>query len=123
MIDTSPWIGLGMKPKLEYVTHNVYPIGSHSTIIGYFVKCGLLGGSIFLLGYLTCFVKYFKNLINAFFHKAKLNHERFVINSYFLIILMATFMEDLDVIETIPFFFGSALWFFTRNDKTEINGL
>jgi len=45
MMATNPILGIGIKPNIGELTLGAnLPLGSHSTLIGYFFKTGLLGG-------------------------------------------------------------------------------
>jgi hypothetical protein len=116
MIETNPIFGLGLKPLIPEVADK-YPVGSHSTPWGYIIKCGLVGGGVILFFYLKVILKYILYLFKLVFSDTKLNHEKFYHYSSFFVILIASFFEDLDAFEIMPFYFGIILWQFYRMKK------
>jgi hypothetical protein len=110
MIKNNIVFGLGLKPRIPELLNLPYPIGSHSTLLGYFIKNGLLGGLYMLLLYLLYVVYYLASIIRMLKTKHAWSTFSFYINTVFLILLVMSLTEDLDVFELIPFFIGIVLW-------------
>lgn len=113
MLDINPFFGLGMKPIIPELADK-YPLGSHSTPWGYIIKCGLIGGGIILLTYVSIIVKYLIYLFELTFTDKKLNPQRLYLFSSFVAVLIALIFEDLDAYELMPFYFGILVWQFYR---------
>ncbi len=110
MLHINPVFGLGMKPRLLTNLGLPYPVGSHSTVIGYFVKNGFIGGLFILTGYLIVFLKYGLYLIQIIRKNINFDRVTFFLQSVFVIILFMTFSEDLDAYEVMMFYLGMALY-------------
>jgi len=121
MIENNLVFGLGLKPRLNDLLGLPYPIGSHSTLIGYFVKNGLLGGFYILIIYLIFPIYYLASLINMVRTKYSWNNYKFYINTILLLLLVMSLTEDIDVFELIPFFIGMILWMFINRKKQSLN--
>lgn len=96
----NPFTGLGFKPKYEWMR---YPVGSHSTFIGYYVKNGVIG--LFL--WLVIILMFYYRALYCFIHSC--NRERYyaIVNIIFLSIYVIIFVfEDLDAFELNAVFFG-----------------
>lgn len=112
MLDTNPFFGIGIKPRLPDVIGVPYPVGSHSAIWGYIIKCGLVG-AIFMLIFIAIPVyKYMEMVILQLFSKKPFNKLNFFILSSSLIVIVALGMEDLDAFEILPLYFGMLLWIY-----------
>ncbi|WP_164028601.1 O-antigen ligase family protein [Rodentibacter caecimuris] len=79
----SPFIGIGIKHILEN-----YPLGSHSTYIGFLYKTGIIGSFFAILGVIFMLFKYFKAFILT-----KIEFHTFICFISFLCFLV---IEDLD---------------------------
>lgn len=101
MYETSPIFGLGIKPRVDELFHGYFPVGSHSTYIGYYVKNGLLGGTLILFFFLSLFLKSLQVLV-----REKLNRHKFILNILFIEILIILFFEDIDAYELNALLFG-----------------
>lgn len=108
MIKENIFFGLGIKPKIPLETGFPYPLGSHSTLIGYFVKTGLVGGTYIFLGYLWAVIQYIHQLYR-FIIGIEFSFILFYKWTAFMLILLASLSEDFDAFELIPFYFGSLL--------------
>jgi hypothetical protein len=110
-MENGPLFGLGLKPILPNL--NIpYPLGSHSTYIGYFTKCGLIGFTFIAGAVLYVSGGYIKSLIHSFHRSSMFERIRFYRYSSFILILVALILEDLDSYELLTFVFGMNLWMF-----------
>lgn len=117
MMETNPIFGIGIKPRLPDLIGLPYPLGSHSTLWGYIIKCGLVG-FLFVLVFVTVpLYRYFRTIILQILTKVPFDKQDFFIQSSFLIVIIALSMEDLDAFETLPLYFGMILWIYD-NRKT-----
>ena len=103
MINENILFGLGLKPKLELIKE--LPIGSHSTLIGYFVKNGIIGGLYFLIGYIFIIYKFILSLFS--YHYTKKIYYKFAVFSLSIIFIF----EDLDAYEFVAFLSGILIYF------------
>lgn len=112
MMEVNPIFGLGIKPYLPEVIGVPFPLGSHSTIWGYVVKCGLVGiiFMLFLVG--APIFRYMEMLVLQLFSKNKFNEQKFFILSSIVIVIIALGMEDLDAFEILPLYFGMIVWIY-----------
>lgn len=101
MYETSPIFGLGIKPRVDELFQGHFPVGSHSTYIGYYVKNGLLGGSLILFFFLSLFLKSLRVVVQE-----RLNRHKFILNILFIEILIILFFEDIDAYELNALLFG-----------------
>ncbi|MFD2512314.1 O-antigen ligase family protein [Pontibacter locisalis] len=101
MLKEAPIIGLGLKPRLNELFGGEYPVGSHSTYIGYYVKNGLVGGSFIFLFFIKLF---FNSLLTVV--KENFNYVKLVLNILFIEILIILFFEDIDAYEMNGLLFG-----------------
>ena len=113
MLEVNPIFGLGLKPLIPEIADK-YPVGSHSTPWGYIIKCGIAGGGLVLIFYLKMILKYLLYLFKLVFSDMPLNHRNFYTFSSFIVVLVASFFEDMDALEIMPFYFGMLLWQFFR---------
>lgn len=120
MINTNPITGLGIKPKIQEL--NVYPLGSHSTLIGYFVKCGVICGSLVLFVYLKTLFNYIKLMMNYAFGKLKFDNKKFFFSNFFIMIVLASLFEDFDAYELVPFLFGIVVWVYYKEILKDSKG-
>lgn len=114
MMQTNPYFGLGIKPRLPEVIGVPYPLGSHSAIWGYIVKSGLAGALFMLLFIGIPMFRYFEMLMLQLFTKRTFNPLSFFIFNATIIIIISLAMEDLDSFEILPFYFGVFLWVYDR---------
>lgn len=114
MMQTNPYFGLGIKPRLPEVIGVPYPLGSHSAIWGYVVKSGLAGALFMLLFIGIPMFRYFEMLMLQLFTKRTFNPLSFFIFNATIIIIISLAMEDLDSFEILPFYFGVFLWVYDR---------
>lgn len=119
MLEVNPFFGLGLKPIIPELAGS-YPVGSHSTPNGYLIKCGLLGGGLIILAYLFIFTKYCIYLFKLIFSNLTLNRKQLYLKSSFVALLIASFFEDLDAFELLPFYFGMLIWQYFRIDADEL---
>lgn len=114
MFEINPVLGLGLKPVI--LEFSVYPLGSHSTLIGYYVKCGLLGGTLVLFGYLYSIHKATMYYMNVFVKSIfKFEHNQFFCISSFMLILIISLIEDFDAYEPIMLFSGMIIFYFKQS--------
>lgn len=116
MLETNFLLGLGIKPLLPENLGS-YPMGSHSTYLGFFIRFGLLGGSILLFGFLYSIFKCGKYLLKILFLKHPYNSGKFYTFFSFIIFNCALFLEDLDAHELVTLLFGMFVWFFGNADE------
>lgn len=115
LLNTNFILGLGIKPVLPGIMSFPYPVGSHSTLLGYFIKNGILGGILVLTLYLNAFFFSIKYYINIFIVSVyKYNHLDFFIVTSFLCLLLISLSEDLDGYEPIMLFVGILLYHFKK---------
>ena len=105
MLKESPFIGIGIKPRMPDIL-GIYPMGSHSTLNTIFYKTGILGGLVFLYIYLKTFLKRIKKIFNGWLSK---DRELIYISVSQLLFLIAILFEDLDADEFYAFCFGLVL--------------
>jgi hypothetical protein len=103
--------GLGVKPFVDVVPD--YPVGSHSTFIGYVIKHGLLS-LIFLFFWLLFVVKVSADKVSKFLFQR--------VGSVSAIatmpVALAVFMfEDIDAYELNALLFGFLLYFWFRKES------
>ncbi|MEQ8478621.1 MAG: O-antigen ligase family protein [Fulvivirga sp.] len=114
-LDTNFIFGLGVKPILPDIMSFSYPVGSHSTLLGYFVKNGILGGALALTLYISALYYSIKYYVNTFFVSVyKYKHRDFFLVSSFLFLLIISLGEDLDSYEPIMLFVGILLFHFKK---------
>lgn len=112
MIENSPIIGTGIKPRIYDIADGELPVGSHSSIIGYLVKTGFVG----FLFFSSVFI-YF--IFKPLYHTLKIRASNFFIyfKRYFILIstsfLFIIFtLEDLDASEIVCFYTGIILYLY-----------
>lgn len=100
----NPFTGLGIKPKSE-LFYNTIPIGSHSSLIGYFVKSGILAGMMYLVFQLFLIFDFIFYYVKGIMGKPIVfNDLRFKL---MLNILFGLFLfDDMDAYEPVAFFTG-----------------
>jgi hypothetical protein len=98
--DVNPYTGLGYKPKFDWMK---YPVGSHSSFVGYYVKNGFIGIFLWLLLIMTMLYYCSK----AMFLSPKHERQRLFFKVVMLLVLIVVFgLEDLDAFELNAFVFG-----------------
>jgi len=111
--------GIGIKPRIHEVADGFYPVGSHSTFIGYIVKNGFIGFLFVLLFHFFFLGKYIllmaRNIIHTFNQR-----KTFILTSIILFVVNLWF-EDLDAYMMVCFFFGILLGIY--NNISLINSL
>ena len=113
MLKTNPFTGLGIKPRIPEIVEQ-HPIGSHSTLLGYYVKCGVFYGTFVLIIYIKLFYEYLKKMFNYCFGLSLFNSKNFFFSNFFILIIIASLFEDFDAYELVPFLFGVVLWIYYR---------
>lgn len=111
MTENSPIIGLGIKPKTDALGN--FPIGSHSSYIGYITKNGYLG---------LIFIFLFASHIIFFYTKAfSTNCPDTLYIAWFCTLLSSTafLLEDLDAFELNALLFGLVIGLTYQQNKTE----
>lgn len=115
---TNPIFGIGSKPKLAEVVGGTLPVGSHSALIGSYVKHGIVAFAIiFFLFFYIFFVSFLNTILglSKYFRGYGLK-KNFLFSLWCLPLISIAFLsEDFDAYELIPFFFGILLFFYTRN--------
>ncbi|MNZ77697.1 O-Antigen ligase [compost metagenome] len=101
MINDNPFFGIGYKPLTDDFK---YPIGSHSTYIGYLVKNGIFIGLIPIMLYLYIFLSTMNSALYS--SKKNLQSGSFIKKLMLLIMLSILWLEDLDYIETNALLIG-----------------
>ena len=119
MMDVNPLFGLGIKPYLPEVIGVPFPLGSHSTIWGYVVKCGMVGAVFMLVLVGVPIFRYMEMLVLQLFSKNKFNEQKFFILSSVVIVIIALGMEDLDAFEILPLYFGMIVWIYDNRDNLQ----
>ena len=120
MLQTNPIIGVGIKPFIEDLTMGGhYPLGSHSTLIGYFFKNGLLGGIYILCGYLFIFARFIVYIIQFSFFSKIFERSRFLLEASFVLIVISSLLEDFDAYEPIMLYFGILIGSIMQIDKNQ----
>lgn len=95
MMQVNPFTGLGLKPYVESIPN--LPLGSHSSLIGYFTKNGLFVGLLYLLFNLYLLFQFISTFI--FYLLGKVEYKQFYL-SYIAISTFIIFLfEDLDAYE------------------------
>lgn len=113
MFDNNYFTGLGIKPYLPIID---FPIGSHSTYVGYLVKNGMLGGAFLIL----FFIFLVKNFI--FSMSVVSSFKNYYV---WVLILLGCFIfafEDLDAFEFNAFLFGLLLGFGYKINQYDLKG-
>lgn len=119
---TNPVFGLGIKPINEEILGGLpYPIGSHSTLTGTFVKSGLLGGLLLVIFYLFLMGKWIKILFQNLFTSIKFEPGLFYVSMSVIMVIFASVFEDIDAYELVPLYLGMLLFLF--KEKLNLNGL
>lgn len=115
MLDTNPIFGLGIKPRLPEIIGVPYPLGSHSTIWGYIIKCGLFG-AIFMFIFISIPVfRFIEMLLLQLFTRRSFDYKHFFILSSTMIVIISLGLEDMDAFEILPFYFGMFLWIYNNS--------
>lgn len=103
-LQDNPFTGLGLKPRPE-IFYGEFPVGSHSTMLGYFVKSGILAGACYLIFHLYLFVNLGVNFIKGLQGRLK-DFAKFkfqiIVNFVFILFLF----DDMDSYEPIGFYTG-----------------
>ena len=109
-IDKAPFLGLGIKPKLDYIAKGELPIGSHSNLIGYFVKTGIIGFPFFLIVFCYFIFNPVYVFIKSSLKKARIGvFDNFtLISTSFLFIILL--FEDIDASEINCFLTGIIIY-------------
>ena len=107
MAETNLIMGVGIKPYIHELTRGGhYPLGSHSTLLGYFFKTGILGGTIILSAYIFTFFRYLVFNIKLFFTKKKYYMRSVLLETTLILALTISILEDFDSYEIIMLYFG-----------------
>ena len=110
MWSQNPIFGTGIKPIMKKELGIPYPLGSHSALVGAFVRFGLIGGIILLTFYILIIFSYIFYLINVLSNKKSLmNNKHFFLRSSTVLISLLFLTEDFDAIENIPFLTGACV--------------
>jgi O-antigen ligase len=117
MWETNPLLGIGIKPKMPELIHGPYPVGSHSTIWGYVIKCGLVGALFMFVLIAIPVYKFMEMMVLQLFYRTPFNRQTFFILSSTIIIIIALAMEDLDTFEILPLYFGIFLWIYDNRNN------
>lgn len=104
MLRESPLFGIGYKPYTSTVID--YPLGSHSTPIGYFFKNGIIGGLICLLCYLYFLINWLKQILKLFSSQANKNPLLLSNTAGIILLLLIYCFEDMDSYEINAILFG-----------------
>lgn len=116
MMNTNPYFGLGVKPRLPEIIGVPYPLGSHSAIWGYIIKSGMAGALFMLIFIGIPIFRYLEMLMLQLFTRILFNNLRFFILNAIIIIIISLAMEDLDSFEILPFYFGIFLWVYDKRE-------
>lgn len=114
--ERNPILGLGLKPKVDQIAEGSLPIGSHSTLLGYFIKNGIMGGIIALFFYTYLIAKAGMRLWTLILTKMTYSVQKLVLNVGVIAILTSLLFDDLDAFEVVPFYFGFLLWSFKNEN-------
>lgn len=109
-LDTNLLFGIGLKP---YVNGMNYPLGSHSTILGAFMKFGLIGGSMLLFLYILLLFSVLSKLFTMFISNFK--HNELIIHYTLLALLIILWIEDIDALELNALLVGIVIGYTTNN--------
>jgi hypothetical protein len=110
MLNNNVLLGIGYKPKF-----GDFPMGSHSSFIGFFFKHGLIGLIIISFVYFILIKNFFVSLLfyKKYFYKTYMKVGLFCLGIIFL-------FEDYDAYELIPFFTGILVYYSFYNKKKRI---
>lgn len=105
MLETNPYTGLGLKPF--YYTVLNYPLGSHSTFLGYITKCGILGLTFGLVYLFWLLYRLASSVISFLINKKSIR----LLQGYTALaaFTMILFFEDIDAFALNALLFG-CLW-------------
>lgn len=98
--------GLGLKPFVDTIASGELPVGSHSTLIGYFIKNGVVGGLLALFFYVKLVTKAVQMIVTTFLNKRGPDGVRLELSMGVLAVITVSFFDDLDAYELLPFYFG-----------------
>jgi hypothetical protein len=115
-LDHNAIFGLGLKPKVAEIADGELPIGSHSTLLGYFIKNGLLGGLVASFFYLYFLITAAGRITLLILTKRNYTTQKLVLNLGVIFTLGTLLFDDLDAFELIPFYFGFLIYSFRMND-------
>ena len=111
--ETAPIIGLGIKPILPEVLQGMkYPVGSHSSILGFFVKSGIVGGLTSIVLMIIPVVKWVKYIWKCTFKNGNFNCDRIFSSFSFILLLSSLMVEDIDAYMLTALYFGMMLFLF-----------
>lgn len=116
MLKTNLYTGIGLKPFVSSIPD--LPLGSHSTLIGYYTKNGILIGTLYLIFNLYIFMQFI--YIFFIFILKKTNHKNFYINYVVLSILIIYLFEDLDSYEINSLLTGIVLGIYFKNKRKNV---
>jgi hypothetical protein len=106
MLDNNFLLGIGIKPYIHYVSSE-YPVGSHSSVIGYIVKNGVLG-AVFALGlYLYIIANFFFYYLAVLFRRIPLDKGKMITKLALFLLFVIYLLEDFDAYEPIAFYTGA----------------
>lgn len=110
MFEINLLTGLGIKPYIDLIPD--YPVGSHSTFIGYVIKHGLFS-LLFLSAWLFFVVKVTADKISAFIFAQVGSLPAIATMPVALLVFM---FEDVDAYELNALLFGFLLYFWLQKD-------
>jgi hypothetical protein len=115
MFDQSIVFGIGIKPYVSEVPN--YPLGSHSAILGYFFKQGLLGGGIVTLLILYALYRYMMTWLVPVLINGSVARPCYVAELSVVMLILIYAFEDLDAFEINAFLLGCILSTARRSDR------
>jgi len=108
----NPYTGLGFKPKFDWMK---YPVGSHSSFVGYYVKNGFVGIIFWVSICLYVLIKAVANLLNASRFKRVAAFDLMVVSILFIFFGF----EDMDAFELNAIFLGVVVGNILKGDVCE----
>lgn len=94
--------GIGLKPFIEGIP---YPLGSHSSLLGYLFRTGIVGGGMYIAFMIFVFCIVFKDLYKMLKQKY-FSHVHLLLSYSIGSILIIYVLEDLDAFEVNAFLTG-----------------
>ena len=117
VMDRSPIFGMGHKPYVQEIPD--YPLGSHSSLVGYFFKNGFVGLFFVLSFYfflmISTIMRFFRLIVSS--KHVGANELSFKSSLVLLLVSVVFLFEDLDAFELNALLFGFIVGLFFYADR------
>lgn len=106
MLENNFLLGIGIKPYIPEISRE-YPVGSHSSAIGYIVKNGVLGAIFVLCLYAYVFSNFVIYFLSVILRKLPFDKGRLITKLAIALLFIIYLLEDFDAYEPIAFYTGA----------------